>query len=181
MFVLTNVPAGATGIPESPNRKPLESRARAHLGKADRAFDEENRAEAVFHYHSARSLYGKLQEQFPDWEADYVAYRLDYCDTRLRSIQEETEGDPWYWWARQRNEWQHQRAALEARNTALREENRYLREQLRAAENALEKWNGETAEVETLRDELQRLREENRLMRRALERRETHDAPVPRR
>ncbi len=168
------------GNPGTSDPETIRSEAHDHLLEADRARDAEDWAQAVFHYRSAQRMYQELLLEFPDWDPDYLEYRLEYCDEHLQAIWEETGRDEWYWWEQQRREWQDERMSFEARRNAIMEENRYLRERLRRSEDMLADVAEQIEEIESLREHIQRLEEENRELRRMLDRRPQTDAPVPR-
>ncbi len=158
----------------------LASSAHNHLESANRASEEENWSRAVFYYLSAKELYRDLRERFPEWEVDFVEFRLEHCEDQLQYISEKTGHDDWHWWARDKYEWESERVRFEARIRALMEENLYRRERAREAELALEDLSAEIEELESLREDIRTLKEENRDLRNLLEERPGIEAPVPR-
>jgi len=78
---------GVTGTePTLESVETMRQEAYAQLRKADAARDRREWGDAVYLYHDARNRYQDMQTAYPDWDAEYLAFRIAYCTRQLETI-----------------------------------------------------------------------------------------------
>jgi len=64
----------------------LRREAYAQLRKADTARDRREWSDAAYLYHDARLRYRAIKAEHPDWDPEYLDFRIHYCDRELNAI-----------------------------------------------------------------------------------------------
>lgn len=86
---------GAAALPAAENENARQQWLDAYLyiERADRFASAGENAKALADYQAARLRLEKLAADFPQWNAPMIAYRLEYCRTRLDKLQTQPGDD----------------------------------------------------------------------------------------
>ncbi|HOG50366.1 MAG TPA: hypothetical protein PKY10_07240, partial [Lentisphaeria bacterium] len=97
VLLILLVVLGAATLPAAENENARQQwlDAYLHIERADRFASAGENAKALADYQAARLRLEKLAADFPQWNAPMIAYRLEYCRTRLNKLQTRPDGgDP---------------------------------------------------------------------------------------
>lgn len=92
LVLLVVLSAAALPAAENENARQQWLDAYLHIERADRFASAGENAKALADYQAARLRLEKLAADFPQWNVPMIAYRLEYCRTRLDKLQTGPDG-----------------------------------------------------------------------------------------
>lgn len=107
------------------------------LRRGDQARERRDWVVAVHAYQTALDMYRLLARQVPEWDRDFVTFRMDYCRRELALIEQETGDSVSTWLDRMGPSSPVDAERYRVLYRAMLEENRKLREQVDALETEL--------------------------------------------